>query len=209
MRDDPNSPAKPKLTDVARVAEVSVATASNVFAHPERVRPAMRERVEAAARSLGYLGPDPTARLMRAGKVNAIGVIPPGNWGVYDTLRNPVYQQFLLGVAQACDEAGVNLLVSSDLHRPGAASAVVDGFIFARVEHMGDIEPARLRRLPFVVLDSDPGPGGEFGTGRRSRGVHRRDPAPARARPPPLRGHVVPARLRPSAVLSAGPIAAC
>ena len=158
MRDDPSSPAKPKLADVARAAEVSVATASNVFAHPERVRPAMRERVEAAARALGYLGPDPTARLMRAGKVNAIGVIPPGNWGVHDTLRNPVYQQFLLGVAQACDEAGVNLLVSSDLHRPGAASAVVDGFIFARVEHMGDIEPARLRRLPFVVLDSDPGP---------------------------------------------------
>ena len=155
-RDEP--PAKPKLADVARAAEVSVATASNVFAHPERVRPAVRERVEAAARALGYLGPDPTARLMRAGKVNAIGVIPPGNWGVHDTLRNPVFYQFLLGVAQACDEAGVNLLVSCDLHRPGAASAVVDGFIFARVEHMGDVEPARLRRLPFVVMDSDPGP---------------------------------------------------
>ena len=153
-----NLPAKPKLVDVARAAEVSVATASNVFAHPERVRPAVRERVGAAAQALGYLGPDPTARLMRAGKVNAIGVIPPGNWGVHDTLRNPVFYQFLLGVAQACDEAGVNLLVSCDLHRPGAASAVVDGFIFTRVEHMGDVEPARLRRLPFVVMDSDPGP---------------------------------------------------
>ena len=158
-----NLPAKPKLVDVARAAEVSVATASNVFAHPERVRPAVRERVEAAARALGYLGPDPTARLMRAGKVNAIGVIPPGNWGVHDTLRNPVFYQFLLGVAQACDEAGVNLLVSCDLHRPGAASAVVDGFIFTRVEHMGDVEAARLRRLPFVVMDSDPGGGGALG----------------------------------------------
>ena len=207
MRDDPSSPAKPKLADVARAAEVSVATASNVFAHPERVRPAMRERVEAAARALGYLGPDPTARLMRAGKVNAIGVIPPGNWGVHDTLRNPVYQQFLLGVAQACDEAGVNLLVSSDLHRPGAASAVVDGFIFARVEHMGDIEPARLRRLPFVVLDSDPGPEVNSVRVDARGGCRRRSPAPARARPPPLRGDVVPARLRPAAVPPAGPIA--
>lgn len=161
MRDEPVSvmlPAKPKLADVARAAGVSVATASNVFAHPERVRPAVRERVEAAARGLGYLGPDPTARLLRAGKVNAIGVIPPGNWGVHDTLRNPVFHQFLLGVAQACDEAGVNLLVSCDLHRPGAVSAVVDGFVFCRVEHLRDIEPARLRRLPFVVIDSDPGP---------------------------------------------------
>ena len=59
MRDDPNSPAKPKLADVARVAGVSVATASNVFAHPERVRLAMRERVEAAARSLAISGRNP------------------------------------------------------------------------------------------------------------------------------------------------------
>ena len=161
MRDEPagvKPPAKPKLADVARIAEVSVATASNVFAHPERVRPAMRERVEAAARALGYLGPDPTARLLRAGKVNAIGVIPPGTGGCTTRCATRSTSQFLLGIAQACDEAGVNLLVSCDLHRPGAASAVVDGFIFTRIEHMGDVEPARLRRLPFVVMDSDPGP---------------------------------------------------
>ena len=30
---------------------------------------------EAAARTLGYLGPDPKARVMRAGKFNAIGVV--------------------------------------------------------------------------------------------------------------------------------------
>ena len=157
-----NLPAKPKLVDVARAAEVSVATASNVFAHPERVRPAVRERVGAAAQALGYLGPDPTARLMRAGKVNAIGVIPPGNWGVHDTLRNPVFHQFLLGVAQACDEAGVNLLVSCDLHRPGAASAVVDGFIFTRVEHMGDVEAGA---APAAALRGD---GQRPGAGVRS-----------------------------------------
>jgi DNA-binding LacI/PurR family transcriptional regulator len=149
---------KPRLLDVARAAEVSRSTASNVFAHPERVRIEVRAKVEAAARALGYFGPDPTARLLRAGKVNALGVIPPGNWGVLDTLRNPVFHQFLLGVAEVCDEAGVNLLVSCDLHRPGAASAVVDGFIFSRIEHLGDIEPARLRRLPFAVIDADPGP---------------------------------------------------
>jgi DNA-binding LacI/PurR family transcriptional regulator len=158
MRDDPRPPTKPKLADVARAAEVSLATASNVFSHPERVRPALRERVEQAAQTLGYLGPDPTARVLRAGKVNAIGLIPPGNWGVHDTLRNPVSHQLLLGVSQACDEAGANLLIISDLPRAGPATAVVDGFIFARVEHMRDVAPAQLRRLPFVVLDSDPGP---------------------------------------------------
>jgi DNA-binding LacI/PurR family transcriptional regulator len=37
-------------------------------------RPKLRQRVEAAARDLGYLGPDPKGRLLRAGKFNAIGV---------------------------------------------------------------------------------------------------------------------------------------
>jgi DNA-binding LacI/PurR family transcriptional regulator len=35
----------------------------------------------------------------------------------------------------------------------------VDGFIFGRVEHLAEVEPARLRRLPFAVVDFDPGPG--------------------------------------------------
>jgi DNA-binding LacI/PurR family transcriptional regulator len=34
----------------------------------------------------------------------------------------------------------------------------VDGFIFGRVEHLAEVELARLRRLPFAVVDFDPGP---------------------------------------------------
>ena len=34
----------------------------------------------------------------------------------------------------------------------------MDGFIFGRVEHLAEVEPARLRRLPFAVVDFDPGP---------------------------------------------------
>ena len=43
------------------------------------VRAKLRQRVEAAARDLGYLGPDPKGRLLRAGKFNAIAVLPPSN----------------------------------------------------------------------------------------------------------------------------------
>jgi DNA-binding LacI/PurR family transcriptional regulator len=50
-----------KLTDVAKAAKVSQGTASNVFNRPQLVRPEVRERVEAAARLLGYGGPDPKA----------------------------------------------------------------------------------------------------------------------------------------------------
>ena len=149
----------PTLLDVARKAGVSRSTASNVFAHPELVRIQVRERVAEAARALGYLGPDPRGKLLRHGKVNAIGIIPPGEWGVADSLKNPVYHQFLLGVAETCDEVGANLVIIPDRKANGGVStALVDGFIFGRVEHLNETEPARLRRLPFVVMDADAGP---------------------------------------------------
>ena len=63
-----------KLKDVAEAAGVSQGTASNVWNKPELVRAELRERVLEAARVLGYAGPSPTGRLLRAGKANAIGI---------------------------------------------------------------------------------------------------------------------------------------
>lgn len=148
-----------RLIDVAKAAGVSRSTVSNVFNAPELVRPKLRQRVETAARELGYPGPDPKGRLLRAGKFNALAVVPPSEWGVADTLRNPVFQLFLRGVGETCDETGANLVVSPDTTGSGGIrTTLADGFIFGRVEHLREIEPARLRRLPFAVVDFDPGP---------------------------------------------------
>src|SRR5262245_50183265 len=85
--------------------------------------------------------------------------MPPSDWGVVDSLRNPVFDLFLLGVGEACDEIGANLvIVSGRTGRGGIKTALVDGFIFGRVEHLAEVETARLRRLPFAVVDFDPGP---------------------------------------------------
>lgn len=148
-----------KLIDVARAAKVSRSTASNVYTNPDRVRPKLREQVEAAAKALGYGGPDPKARFLRAGKINAIGIVAPGQWGVADTLRNPVFAQFLQGVAQACDEAGASMVILPDAPgNRGIAAAIVDGFIFGRVEQVEQLESAHRRRLPFAVVDFNAGP---------------------------------------------------
>ena len=149
-----------KLIDVAKAAGVSRSTASNVFNNPERVRPKVRERVERVAGEMGYLGPDPKGRLLRDGKVNAIGIVPTGGWGVAECVSNPSMQLVLQGVGDACDEVGANLVIMSDVgrNRSSVRTAVVDGFILGRIEHLKEIEEARLRRLPFVVVDADAGP---------------------------------------------------
>jgi DNA-binding LacI/PurR family transcriptional regulator len=148
-----------RLLDVARAAKVSRSTASNVFSNPERVGPKLRQRVEAAAKAMGYAGPDPKGRILRAGKINVLGVLSPLQMGVADTLRNPVFAQFLQGVAQTCDEAGVSLLIVPDLPgKNGIASALVDGFIFGRIEHLDQLDAANRRRLPYAVVDFDAGP---------------------------------------------------
>jgi DNA-binding LacI/PurR family transcriptional regulator len=40
----------------------------------------------------------------------------------------------------------------------GIRTALVDGFIFGRIEHLGLLNLAKLRRLPQAVVDVDPGP---------------------------------------------------
>ncbi len=155
-----NKRSRPRLADVAQAAGVSLGTASNVFAHPDKVRPEVRAKVEAAARALAYGGPDPAARLMRSGKVNAIAIVAPARFGVADALRNSSFRMFMGGVAEVCDTEGINLVIIPDPVGSSAINAaVVDGFIFGQPEHLSVLESAKLRNRPFAVVDFDAGPG--------------------------------------------------
>jgi DNA-binding LacI/PurR family transcriptional regulator len=148
------------LADVARAAGVSKGTAGNVFSRPELVGAGLRERVEAAAHSLGYAGPDPKGRVLSSGKVNAVGVVMPGAYPISIAFRHPYMRDFLAGVTDVCDEHGAGLsLVSGidDQKAWGIRNALVDGLIFGRIEEVDLIEHARRRRLPFVVMDADGG----------------------------------------------------
>src|SRR6185437_16657568 len=139
------------LLDVAKAAKVSKTTVSNVFSFPERVRPALRERVEAAAHELGYAGPDPKGRMLSSGKVNAIGVVPVGNFGITLFFTHEYNRTFLAGVAATCEERGLGLsLVSGQGGAWDINTALVDGFIFSSVEQLKMVEPVR-RRLPMVM----------------------------------------------------------
>ena len=145
-----------RLTDVAKAAGVSHGTASNVFSRPEIVREEVRERVMAAAHRLGYGGPDPKGRLLRAGKVNAIGVATAEPLSYF--FDDPFARVVMSGISQACDATGAGISLVSAVNKEQLAwniqSALVDGFVVFCIEGGSRlVELTRERRLPFVALD--------------------------------------------------------
>ncbi|TGQ53712.1 LacI family DNA-binding transcriptional regulator [Mesorhizobium sp. M1C.F.Ca.ET.193.01.1.1] len=144
-----------RLADIAKAAGVSHGTASNVFSRPEIVRAEVRERVKAVAEAMGYAGPDPKGRLLRAGKVNAIGVCTTEPLSYF--FEDPFACVMMAGISQACDATGAGIALVSAQNDEKLAwniqSALVDGFILFCIEGGPRlVELTRERRLPFVAL---------------------------------------------------------
>ncbi len=155
------SPTRLTLNDVARHAGVSRGTASNVFTHPDRVRAELRERVEAVARQIGYAGPDPRGRLLRAGKFNAIGYVVPGAYGFVNVIESPYGREMLLGISEACDAAGVSLTLIDgrpELIDAAIDNALIDGLIVGNGGNVSIVERAARRRMRVAIVDIGAGP---------------------------------------------------
>jgi DNA-binding LacI/PurR family transcriptional regulator len=145
-----------KLADVAKAAGVSHGTASNAFNRPGIVREEVRRRIFEAAQKLNYAGPDPRGRLLRAGKVNAIGVATAEPLSYF--FADPFARVVMSGISQACDATGAGISLVSAANQEQLAwniqSAVVDGFIvFCLEDGSRLVELTRERKLPFVALD--------------------------------------------------------
>jgi DNA-binding LacI/PurR family transcriptional regulator len=144
-----------RLADVAEAAGVSKGTASNVFNRPDRVREEVRQKVLAAARSIGYRGPDPRGRMLSAGRVNAIGVATAEPLSYF--FEDPFARVLMAGITKACDARGVGVSLISAASEEELAwsirSAVVDGLILFCLEGADRlIALARERQLPSVAL---------------------------------------------------------
>jgi DNA-binding LacI/PurR family transcriptional regulator len=119
------------MRQVARAAGVSPMTVSYAYSRPERVAAETVARVRAAARELGYPGPDPTARSLRRGRVGTLGVVLAER--LTYAFDDPQAARFLAGVADVCAAEGIGLTLlpitgsPSDVER--VAEAVVDGLI--------------------------------------------------------------------------------
>ena len=120
--------ASATITDVARLAGVSMKTVSRVMNAEAHVREAVRERVLSAARELHYR-PRVSARSLAGARSYAIG---------YLLVRsiNPYAGQTQLGALRACREAGYHLVVEITGEPEGGfdletllASASMDGML--------------------------------------------------------------------------------
>ncbi|EWS80123.1 LacI family transcriptional regulator [Brachybacterium phenoliresistens] len=98
-------PRRPSMTDVADRAGVSYQTVSRVLNDPHRVKPATRERVQAAIEELGFTR-NRAARALRTTRSRIIGVLTDGS-----SLYGPATT--LSAVEAAAHEAGYTTLLAS------------------------------------------------------------------------------------------------
>src|SRR5690606_33774937 len=132
---------------------------SLAFSGAGPVAASTRERVLAAARELGYAGPDPMARSLRRGRSGIVGAII-GERLLY-AFRDPVAVGLLDGLAEELSSLSSGLLlVAGDAHRPvplpeQVAQMPMDVVVFATCG--GDDDPLLDhfidRGVPVVAVD--------------------------------------------------------
>jgi DNA-binding LacI/PurR family transcriptional regulator len=131
MQPDPPTSPRVTMTDVARVAGVSPMTVSYTYNRPERVSAESRAKVLSAASTLGYSGPDPSARSLRYGATRTLGVVL-GEHLTY-AFDDPQAVAFLAGIAEVCAERGYGLLIvptgAGDDDRGRVVGAAVDAYV--------------------------------------------------------------------------------
>jgi LacI family transcriptional regulator len=156
------------IRDVARQAQVSVATVSRALTSPDLVRATTRERVLAVAADLGYQ-PNLAARGLITGKTGNIGIVVPD-------LNNPFFTGVLKGVQNQARLASHAVFVADSDEDPAAEDQLVramakqvDGVILCspgideqQVRELADATTLvllnrRMRGVPAALMNSGSG----------------------------------------------------
>ncbi len=137
---------------MAAAAGVSTATVSRVLNNPALVRPALRERVQDALRTLGYV-PHGAARALASNRTRVMGAIVP-------TLGVSIFANGVEALQDRLGEAGYGLLIANsqyDLEKEyqeirALIERGVDGLVLVGNERLPESR-ALLRRaaIPYVV----------------------------------------------------------
>ena len=145
------------LQTVADHVGVSRTTVSNAYNRPGELGDALRERILRAAAELGYRGPHAAARMLRSGRMGAIGLLFTEDLRFVFT--DPDTTSLMQGVAETSALSGTGLTLlpcppGIDLGDTAVGSEAVDGHIVFSVAD-GDpaLESVLSRNQPVVVVD--------------------------------------------------------
>ncbi|MEV6302447.1 LacI family DNA-binding transcriptional regulator [Actinoplanes sp. NPDC051861] len=140
------------IKDVARLAGVSQSSVCRALANPDQVRPETRERVETAARDLGYY-PNRAARSLITGRTGNIGVVLPD-------LANPFFPSVVKAIQTQARRADYAVFLSDTDEDPAlevplirALTKQVDGFLLCSPRASDDELKAFAGQAPIVVLN--------------------------------------------------------
>ncbi len=153
----PSSP-RPTVThvDVARRAGVSTAVVSYVVNNgPRPVAPATAARVQAAIEELGYR-PNLSARALRLGTTDLIGVVVPDS-------TNPFFAEFAQGIEQTAAQHGYSMvLVNSNnsgrqerQHVESLVDRRVSGLVIATAMARHQFDLGDRQGIPTAIMNTD------------------------------------------------------
>lgn len=145
---------KASMKDVAKHANVSIATVSHVINNTRFVAEETKKKVLDSIEALGYV-PDPTARSFKTGRKNLIGIIVPD-------ISNPVWAIIIEEVESILAMDGYKLLIVNTKETESReienlkvlSSGLVDGLIVAStLTDFSCIKPLVPDQFPMVFID--------------------------------------------------------
>ncbi|WP_214106034.1 LacI family DNA-binding transcriptional regulator [Acrocarpospora catenulata] len=138
---------------MARLAEVSTATVSRVFASDTAVRPETARRVREAARQLGYV-PNTLARSLRQQS--------SATWAlIIADIENPFLTQVTRGIEDIAQSEGYSLLLCNTDERPDKEASYlsiaeqfrVSGVLITPTSPTSPVDRLLARGLPVITMD--------------------------------------------------------
>lgn len=145
-------PSRATLADVARLAGVSLGSASRALSVPSQVKPQTLASVQRAVEQLGYVR-NGAAQALASRRTRTVAAI-------YPTLNNPIYADSIQSLQQTLWQAGYQLLIASHEYKPERESQVlraivergVDGLVLVGTDHPAAVfDLARQYALPYVL----------------------------------------------------------
>ena len=143
---------RPTLEDVARLAGVSLGSASRALSVPDQVKPATLARVQQAVVQLGYVR-NGAAWALASRRTRTVATI-------YPTLSNPIFSVAIHQLQQTLWSSGYQLLVASHEYEPereiGLLRTIVergvDALVLVGTDHSKAVfELAHQYALPYVL----------------------------------------------------------